>query len=301
MVFRVFIGKLTFFLDEKTFGEELKKVGITGFSETNYVKRFGKFKGYAFASFEKEEDAKKAIANANGKSIGERVIKVENAYDDKAIEEKKEARARTLFVGNLDPKVKEADMQNIFAGRKIVSSKILKKKKSDDLIAFVTFESKEEAEQALADVKGTKVEGQTIKVDKVLGPRRRSRPKRKAKGAKPKSGKGEAKPKKEAKPRKPRVPLSERVKDALVVYVGNISFKATSEDLIAYFKDYTPKDGRVVRVGRDHGRSKGFGFVEFANEESAKKALALNDTEMMGRKIKCSIAYKRIEETPKTD
>jgi len=163
MVFRVFIGNLPFSLDEKTFGEELKKVGITGFSETNYVKRFGKFKGYAFASFEKEEDAKKAIANANGKSIGERVIKVENAYDDNAIEEKKEARARTLFVGNLDPKVKEADMQNIFAGRKIVSSKILKKKKVMTLLLLSPLNLKKKLNKLLLTLKAPRLKVKRLK------------------------------------------------------------------------------------------------------------------------------------------
>ncbi len=70
------------------------------------------------------------------------------------------------------------------------------------------------------------------------------------------------------------------------VYVGNISFKATEEDL----RDLFSKSGEVesVKIINDPqtGRPRGFGFVEMANEEDAQKAIdALNGSVFMDRTL----------------
>lgn len=79
------------------------------------------------------------------------------------------------------------------------------------------------------------------------------------------------------------------------IYVGNISFKATQEDL----KELFSKHGTVesVNVITDHqtGRSKGFGFIEMASEEDAKKAIAsLNGTQFLERTL--SVAEAKPQE-----
>jgi len=70
------------------------------------------------------------------------------------------------------------------------------------------------------------------------------------------------------------------------LYVGNISFQATEDDLRELFA----KSGEVesVKMITDQftGKAKGFGFVEMANEEDAKNAIAaLNGTTFMDRAI----------------
>ncbi|MBF0342686.1 MAG: RNA-binding protein [Nitrospirae bacterium] len=70
------------------------------------------------------------------------------------------------------------------------------------------------------------------------------------------------------------------------IYVGNISFRATEDDL----KDLFTKIGEVelVKIITDAqtGQPKGFGFVEMANEEDAKKAIAaLNGSSFMDRTL----------------
>lgn len=70
------------------------------------------------------------------------------------------------------------------------------------------------------------------------------------------------------------------------LYVGNISFQATEDDLRELFA----KSGEVesVKMITDQftGKPKGFGFVEMANEEDAKNAIAaLNGTNFMERAI----------------
>ena len=75
------------------------------------------------------------------------------------------------------------------------------------------------------------------------------------------------------------------------VYVGNLSYQLTEDDL----RDTFAKAGNVlsVRIITDSmsGRSKGFGFVEMENEEAAKKAIEeLDGTDIQGRNIKVAPA-----------
>lgn len=75
------------------------------------------------------------------------------------------------------------------------------------------------------------------------------------------------------------------------LFVGSLPFTVTSDQLREIFA----KVGKVVEANvvmdKMSGRSRGFGFVEMATEEDAKKAIeALNETEVEGRKIFVSIA-----------
>ena len=78
------------------------------------------------------------------------------------------------------------------------------------------------------------------------------------------------------------------------IYVGNLSYDVTQEDLSEVFKDY----GTVKRVqlptDRETGRPRGFGFVEMAEDAEEQKAIdALDGAEWMGREIKVNKAKPR--------
>lgn len=78
------------------------------------------------------------------------------------------------------------------------------------------------------------------------------------------------------------------------LYVGNISFKTTAEDLTALFSEVgTVNDVRVV-TDRDSGRSRGFGFVEMSTNEEAQAAIEkFNGYSYMDREIVVNIAKPR--------
>ncbi|MCB9708709.1 MAG: RNA-binding protein [Myxococcales bacterium] len=78
------------------------------------------------------------------------------------------------------------------------------------------------------------------------------------------------------------------------LYVGNLSFDATQEDLNQAFAEV----GEVVEVkvieDRDTGRSRGFGFVTMASPELAQQAIAkLDGTDLGGRALRVNIAEER--------
>ena len=70
------------------------------------------------------------------------------------------------------------------------------------------------------------------------------------------------------------------------IYVGNLSWTMTDEDLTNLFTQYgTVTSGKILK-DKMNGRSKGFGFVEMEDDEAARTAIAnLNETEVMGRKL----------------
>ena len=70
------------------------------------------------------------------------------------------------------------------------------------------------------------------------------------------------------------------------IYVGNLSWSMTDEDLSSLFTQYGSVSSAKILKDKMNGRSKGFGFVEMEDDEAAKTAIAnLNETEVQGRKL----------------
>ncbi|HRN92312.1 MAG TPA: RNA-binding protein, partial [Ferruginibacter sp.] len=73
---------------------------------------------------------------------------------------------------------------------------------------------------------------------------------------------------------------------AMNIYVGNLSWSMTDEDLTNLFTQYGSVTSGKILKDKMNGRSKGFGFVEMEDDEAARTAIAnLNETEVMGRKL----------------
>ena len=78
------------------------------------------------------------------------------------------------------------------------------------------------------------------------------------------------------------------------IYVGNVPYAATEEDLEELFSEYGPVATATIIRDRYDGRSKGFGFVEMENQEDGERAIeALDGQEMMGRPLKVNPARPR--------
>ena len=85
------------------------------------------------------------------------------------------------------------------------------------------------------------------------------------------------------------------------VYVGNLSWGVDDAKLRDIFSEFGEVSDAVVIKDRFTKRSKGFGFVEFSEEDSAQKAIsAMNGKEVEGRAIKVSEA-KPMEDRPKRE
>ncbi len=70
------------------------------------------------------------------------------------------------------------------------------------------------------------------------------------------------------------------------IYVGNLSWTMTEEDLRSLFEQYGTVSSVKIIKDRETGRSKGFGFVDMPDDNEGQAALTnLYDSEVMGRKI----------------
>ncbi|KAJ3432761.1 eukaryotic translation initiation factor 4b/4h [Anaeramoeba flamelloides] len=77
------------------------------------------------------------------------------------------------------------------------------------------------------------------------------------------------------------------------IFITNLPYSMTANDLLKTFEKYNPKKSRIV-IG-DFRKPRGFGFVEFENQQIRDKALELNETTVGGRTIYLKIAYEQNE------
>ncbi len=87
------------------------------------------------------------------------------------------------------------------------------------------------------------------------------------------------------RPRKPGAP------GPVEIYVGNLSYDMTDDQLRAVFAKYGVVESARIITHRPSGKSKGYGFVEMPHRAEAELAVdKINNTEVMGRRIRCNEA-----------
>ncbi len=80
------------------------------------------------------------------------------------------------------------------------------------------------------------------------------------------------------------------------LYVGGLSYDTTEESLKTYFEQHGTVESVAIIMDRDTNRSKGFGFVEMADADSASKAIeAYNGQDFEGRKLTVNEARPQVD------
>ena len=82
------------------------------------------------------------------------------------------------------------------------------------------------------------------------------------------------------------------------IFVGNIPFAASADDVRALFEQYGEVLSAKVITDRETGRSRGFGFVEMPEEQADAAINALAGYEMDGRPLRVNEAMERGERRP---
>ena len=102
--------------------------------------------------------------------------------------------------------------------------------------------------------------------------------------------------KKPAQKQRPAEPQFEKKHPApadgsIEIYVGNLSYDLTEDQLRAEFEAYGKVNSARIITNKYNGKSKGFGFVHMPDHAAASAAVAaLNDKDILGRKLKCNEA-----------
>lgn len=84
------------------------------------------------------------------------------------------------------------------------------------------------------------------------------------------------------------------MESVMKLYVGNLSFSTSEQRLREIFSEHGDVSSATLVMDRETGRPRGFGFVEFANDEHAKAAMAaLNGKNIDGRDLTVNEAKPR--------
>lgn len=84
------------------------------------------------------------------------------------------------------------------------------------------------------------------------------------------------------------------------IYVGNLSYQMTEEELEATFAPYGAVKSAKIIIDRETNRSKGFGFVEMEDQSAAVEAIEqLNNKEISGRNLRVNEARPREPRAPR--
>ncbi len=83
------------------------------------------------------------------------------------------------------------------------------------------------------------------------------------------------------------------------IFISNLSFRINDEDLKQLFEEYGEISSAKVITDKYTGKSRGFGFVEMSDDDSAKKAIEeLDKAEYDGKVISVSVARPKTETRP---
>lgn len=80
------------------------------------------------------------------------------------------------------------------------------------------------------------------------------------------------------------------------LFVGNLPWAVTTDDLVQLFSQYGDVQDAIVLTDRETGRSRGFGFVEMPDEQALAAVEALNGFELQGREIVVNEARPKRDE-----
>jgi len=261
---KVFVGNLSFRTRSKGLREAFEKVGpVEG---ARVVTQGRRSMGFGFVQFASLEDAQKAVAELHHSDLDERKINVEIS---------------TSLNTNLKPPNKRkprkprADRPDADGASPSDGSPVeVRPKDGVPVDAALRPPRKprnprKPKSETGAPTPGSPTGDASPSTGAATKPRRKRRPAKRA--PRPEGSEQE---KAERPPRAPRVPRERPVREFsnTVLYVSNLPFSLEDEGLKAEFAEFSPISANVIRRNRNN-LSKGFGFVEFAEESQQQAAL----------------------------
>lgn len=159
---------------------------------------------------------------------------------------------------------------------------------------FVTFENQKDAESCVQLFDKKELDGRTINVENatVRDPNQEksqtAKPVREASATRGRGAKRAGFKNTGNRSPKTHEPKEDGEPSKTTLFVANIPFKFQDENLLQLFGTFKPVKAHII--SRRNGMSKGFGFVEFANEADQQKALSMNAADCEGRELIVKVA-----------
>jgi len=239
------------------------------------VTRYGRSRGYGFVEFENEKAAQDALAAKGKFSIEDREINVKSAYKYEEFSEPRPISSDTLYVSNLPYKLSDEDFAAIFKDYSVEKAYVARTKKDRSKgFGFVVLK----ADQDCAAVQNKIINEKnkfSIEEREILV---RQAYLSDANGEKQENVKAD-------EPEQPK---------QIALYVSNIPFSVTSDDLGNLFKNCAGFQSANVVVSKKNERSRGYGFVTFDTEQNRDAAaVAKEGASIEDRTLTISVAKGR--------
>lgn len=173
----------------------------------------------------------------------------------------RETSDRVLYVGNLDKSITEDLLKQYFqAGGPIQNVKIIEDMKNEYVnYAFVEYIRSHDANFALQTLNGVQLENKTLKINWAF-----------------------------------ETQQAAENDDTFNLFVGDLNVDVDDETLAGTFREFPTFIQAHVMWDMQTGRSRGYGFVSFSNQEEAQKAMdAMQGKDLSGRQIRINWATKR--------
>lgn len=219
--------------------------------------------GYAYVNYHNVADAERALDIHNSTLIKGRPCRIMWSQRDPSL---RKSGVGNIFIKNLDKGIDHKALYDTFSAfGNILSCKVVTDDASSSKgYGFVHFETKEAAEKAIARVNGMMLNNQKVFVGPFVARKERLR-----------NADGETK--------------------FTNVYVKNLDEGVTLDELKVMFTEHGPITNAAIMTD-ESGKSKGFGFVNFENAESAKAAVdAINGRDINGKAVYVGRAQKKSE------
>eukprot|EP01099_Mayorella_cantabrigiensis_P001267 TRINITY_DN153_c0_g1_i3.p1 TRINITY_DN153_c0_g1~~TRINITY_DN153_c0_g1_i3.p1 ORF type:complete len:619 (-),score=191.87 TRINITY_DN153_c0_g1_i3:96-1952(-) len=219
--------------------------------------------GYAYVNFHTVADAEHALETLNFTLIKNRPCRIMWSFRDPSI---RKSGLGNIFIKNLNKSIDNKSLYETFSAfGNILSCKVVTDENGVSRgYGFVHYERQEEAEQAIAKVNNMIIEGKQVFVGHFI-------------------------------PKKEKIKSGEYTEKFTNVYVKNLDTSADENELRKLFSSFGTITGAVIMKG-ENGISKGFGFVNFADPEQAKAAVAgMNGKEIHEKVLYAGKAQKKSE------
>jgi len=196
--------------------------------------------GYAYVNYHNVVDAERALDTLNSSLIKGRPCRVMWSQRDPSL---RKSGVGNIFIKNLDKTIDHKALYDTFSAfGNILSCKVVTDdQNSSKGYGFVHFETKEAAEKAISKVNGMMLNNQKVFVGPFVT-------------------------------RKERLRTNDGEQKFTNIYIKNLDESVTTEKLREALGEYGPVTNAAI-MGDEGGKSKGFGFANFENAESAKKAV----------------------------
>ncbi|KAG5191632.1 hypothetical protein JKP88DRAFT_191549 [Tribonema minus] len=270
----VFVGNLAWNTTADELRDFMASVGTVLSSAVQCHADSGRSKGWGLVEYSTDGEAMAAIEQLNNAELGGRAVHVR--LDRSNIDT---SGGFAVFVGNLPWSTTTEDLQTLFAQFQPydvhVKTNMAGRSRG---FAILRFSAPEPGQQAIAAMNGFDIDGRPIQVreDRDVGGGAEM-----GRGTRRAAGRGAAEPRADAAaaaaaaaPRSSPPPHKQEAVDRCTVFVGNLAWGTTNEDLVAHFVSMSGMLTAEVQY-TPSGRSKGWGLVTFAEPEQALAAVEL--------------------------